>query len=78
MNADKIGDVVRYHRKKSGLTQKELAVLAGVGKTTVFDIEKGKPSVRVDMLFKVLGSLNINLELHSPIMANLMPGGRTK
>lgn len=78
MDAKKIGDVIRCHRKKSGLTQKELADLAGVGKTTVFDIEKGKPTVRVDMVLKVLKPLNINLELHSPIMAELMQGGRTK
>ena len=78
MDAKKIGDIIRYHRKKSGLTQKELADLAGVGKTTVFDIEKGKPTVRVNMVLKVLSSLNINLELHSPIMADLMPGGRIK
>ena len=35
-----LGALVKDHRKKAGLTQLELANLAGVGKTTVFDIEK--------------------------------------
>ncbi|MHB9013292.1 MAG: helix-turn-helix domain-containing protein, partial [Ignavibacteriaceae bacterium] len=42
----KIAKIVRFHRMKSGLNQKQLADHAGVGKTTVFDIEKGKESVR--------------------------------
>ena len=37
-----LGALVKDHRKKAGLTQLELANLAGVGKTTVFDIEKNK------------------------------------
>ena len=45
----------------AGLTQKELADLAGVGKTVVFDIEHGKETVRLKTLMKVLKALNINL-----------------
>ncbi|WP_232505541.1 helix-turn-helix domain-containing protein [Legionella clemsonensis] len=30
---------MRYCRKQSGLTQKELALYAGVGKTVIYDIE---------------------------------------
>ena len=36
------GKIVKWHRKKSGLTQNELADLAGVGKSVVFDVEHGK------------------------------------
>ena len=71
-DSKQIGKVVRSHRKKSGLTQKELSQLAGVGKTAVFDIEKGKPSIRFNTLLKVLDTLNIKLELKSPIMSDLI------
>jgi len=42
MNDFNLGALVKEHRKKAGLTQLELANLAAVGKTTVFDIEKIK------------------------------------
>lgn len=59
--------MVRRHRKRSGLTQRELARLAEVGKTAVFDIEHGKLSVRFDTLLKVLFVLNIKIEFVSPL-----------
>lgn len=68
MTSNQIGKIVVFHRKKSKLTQKQLADLAGVGKTVVFDIEKGKETVQLNSLLKVLYALNIKLELRSPIM----------
>lgn len=68
-NISKIAVIVRYHRKRSGLSQLELAKLAGVGKTVVFDIEKGKTSIRLTTLAKVLKVLNISIELKSPLMS---------
>jgi y4mF family transcriptional regulator len=63
-----ISQMVKFHRKKSGLTQKELADLAGVGKTVIFDIEKGKETIQFYTLQKVLNVLNITLEFKSPLM----------
>ncbi len=68
MEPNQIASIVHFHRKKSGLSQAELAKLAGLGKTVIFDIEKGKLSVRLDTLLKVLKVLNIKIELHSPLM----------
>ena len=65
---DDLKDVVREHRRLSGLSQAELAKLAGVGKTVVFDIEHGKESVQYDTLKKVLAALNIKLIPQSPIL----------
>jgi len=65
---DDLKDIVRNHRRLSGLSQAELAKLAGVGKTVVFDIEHGKESVQFDTLKKVLTALNIKLSLQSPIL----------
>jgi len=63
-----IGSIIRFHRKKAGLTQKQLATLAGVGNTAVFDIEKGKISIRLNNLTAILSVLNISLEPESPLM----------
>lgn len=63
-----LGDLIRCHRKKSGLTQKQLADLAGVGKTVVFDIEHGKETVQFDSLKKICDALNITIRLESPII----------
>ncbi len=62
-----LGALVKDHRKKAGLTQLELANLAGVGKTTVFDIEKNKETVRWNNLLAVLQVLNIKVEFKSPL-----------
>ena len=67
MRSNEIGDMVNDYRKKSGLTQQELANLAGVGKTVIFDIEKGKESIRLNTLLKVLDVLNIKIQFETPI-----------
>lgn len=61
-----ISEAVRYYRKQSGLSQLELAKLAGVGKTVVFDIENGKETVQLDTLLKILDVLNIQIKLATP------------
>ena len=64
----KMSEIVRFHRKKSGLTRNQLADLAGVGKTVIYDIEKGKETVRFLTLQKVLKALNIKITFTSPLM----------
>ena len=69
MNAKLIGKIIRYHRKVAGLSRVQLAELAGIGKTSVFDIENGKESVQLNTLFSIMKALNISVELQSPLMA---------
>ncbi len=68
MTSKEIGKIVKFHRKQSGLTQKQLADLAGIGKSVVFDIEKGKETVQLNSLLKVFSVLNIRIDLKSPII----------
>lgn len=60
--------IIRRHRRLSGLTQAELARLAGVGKTVMYDIEHGKETVQFDTIKRVLAALNIKLVLQSPVL----------
>ncbi|MGX6642040.1 helix-turn-helix transcriptional regulator [Legionella pneumophila] len=66
MPTHEIANLVHYYRKQSGLSQQELAHLAGVGKTVIYDIEKGKESVRLNTLLKVLDVLNIQMKFETP------------
>lgn len=67
---DKIGDVISFHRKRAGLTQMELSILAGIGKTAVFDVEKGKQTVRLNTLTAILDVLNIRIRLEGPLISD--------
>ncbi len=68
----KLGRIIHDHRKKGGLSQAQLAELAGVGKTVVFDIEHGKATVRLDGVVKILYALIISIELHSPLLNEVL------
>lgn len=72
----KMGLMIRFHRKMAGLSQARLAEFGGVGKTVIFDIEKGKPSVRFDTLLSVLKVLNISIDFQSPVMSLFEKGAK--
>ena len=50
----KIGTYVRARRRAAALSQRELAELAGVGTRLVSDLERGKTTLRMDAVNKVL------------------------
>jgi len=60
---DLLGERVRQAREARGLSQKQLADLAGIGKTAMFDLEHGNPGVRLNTLLAVLDFLGIPLTL---------------
>lgn len=63
-----LGKVIRFHRKKSGLSQADFARMIGVGKTVIYDLEKGKETIQLNTLNKVLTGLNISVQLISQLM----------
>lgn len=67
-----IGACVRFHRRKASLTQAKLARMAGVGKASVFDVEKGKETVQLDTLLKIISVLNMELDIKSPLMVQFL------
>lgn len=68
MSIQTFSNIVKLHRKQAGLTQKTLAELAGVGKTVIYDIEKGKETVQWDTVNKVLAVLNVKIKFESPLL----------
>ena len=65
---DEIGAMLRYHRERAGLTRIELATIAGVGKTVIYDVEHGKETVQLDTLQAICDALNVQLAFKSPLM----------
>lgn len=61
-----IGLAVKNAREARGLTQKQLADAAGIGKTAVFDLEHGNEGVRLRTLLAVFGILDLSLSVQTP------------
>jgi transcriptional regulator with XRE-family HTH domain len=68
-----LSTIIRTHRRVAGLSRNELAALAGVGKTVLYDLEHGKTSVRFDIICKVLHVLNIKIVFESPLPPHISP-----
>ena len=60
-----LGEAVRERRKQLRLTQIELADLAGCGPDFLYDLERGKPTVRLDKLVPVLEALGLRFKLEA-------------
>lgn len=62
-----ITSTIRTVRKRSQLTQQQLADLSGVSRTVVQRIEQGSVAVRFDNLLSIFKVLNIRINIHTPI-----------
>jgi len=78
IQSQELADVIRMHRKAAKLSRDKLAEMSGVGKTVIYDIEKGKETIQLDTLRKILSVLNIKIELISPLLDNLRIMGNEK
>lgn len=61
-------NILLFHRKRAKLSRKDLAELAGVGKTVIYDLEKGKQTVKWSSITPILKALNIKIEFNSPLI----------
>jgi transcriptional regulator with XRE-family HTH domain len=80
-----IGDVIRAVRKAHNMRLEDLALLAGVSKQTVQDIEHGKPTSQVGKVIVLLNNLGVQVKLVVPseqrarvaeVMARMSQGQR--
>lgn len=56
-----VGQLIRSERREQELTLIDLCDLSGVAYATLSKLEKGNPSVRLDILSKVLKALGLKL-----------------
>jgi HTH-type transcriptional regulator/antitoxin HipB len=62
-NADELGRYVRNQRKAAGLTQTVLAGRAGVSRRWISDLETGKSTAEVGLVFRVIAALGVFLDV---------------
>lgn len=63
-----LGRVIRFHRKKARISATQLALIAGIGKTALYDLEQGQAGCRMETLMKICSALNITIALDGPLM----------
>ena len=68
-----MGEFVRERRRANGMTQRELGELAGVGTRFVSELERNKPTVRLDAVRKVLAVFGKTLALVDRPAGNVAP-----
>lgn len=61
--SEEIGKVIRLERRAARLTQQQLGELSGAGMNFISQLERGKPTVRLDKVIEVLKVLGLELRL---------------
>ena len=64
-NSKELGAAIRTARKRIGATQKQLAMTSGVGLRYLIELEGGKPTARMEGVFRVLQALGMNVFVSS-------------
>lgn len=62
-NSKELGGAIRAERKRLGVTQKELALTAGVGLRYLIELEGGKTTARLEGVFKILQALGMAMHI---------------
>lgn len=63
MTAKEIGNIGKSARRRQGLTQPNLAMVAGTGLRFVVDLEAGKPTCQLSKVLQVLSVLGVKVSL---------------
>lgn len=61
--AQRLGRQVREERRRQGLDQRTLALVANVAVRSVHRVEHGEPTVRLDVLLRIALALGLDLDL---------------
>lgn len=64
--AEDLGHLIRDQRKRQGLRQTDLAAIIGASHVFVGDVEKGKPTVQLGRVLRLLDELGLELRLSVP------------
>jgi y4mF family transcriptional regulator len=63
MAIKRIGETIRLRRKELGITQPDLADLAGISINTLYKLERGQGNPSLDVITKVATVLGMQLKL---------------
>jgi transcriptional regulator with XRE-family HTH domain len=63
-SVEQIARLVRDERRRQGMDQQKLALVANVAVRSVHRVEHAETTVRLDTLLKVLGALGFELGVH--------------
>ena len=61
-----LGDVIRLQRKRQGLRQADLAAMVDASHVYLGDVEKGKPTVQLGRVLRLLDELGLRLSVEIP------------
>jgi y4mF family transcriptional regulator len=64
--AEDLGRLIRDQRKRQGLRQTDLAAIIGASHVFVGDVEKGKPTVQLGRVLRLLDELGLELRVSVP------------
>jgi HTH-type transcriptional regulator/antitoxin HipB len=59
----RLGRQVREARRRQGMDQAKLALVANVAVRSVHRVENGEPTVRLDVLTRILAALGLELDV---------------
>ena len=59
-----LGAAIKHYRKQAGLTQAQLAELAGLNRTCLSNMKKGNETEQLRRLLRVLKQLGVRMTLH--------------
>ena len=62
--SQQIGQRVRDERRRQGIDQRTLAMVANVAVRSLHRVERGEPTVRLDVLTRILAALGLELHVH--------------
>jgi y4mF family transcriptional regulator len=58
-----IGQCVRDERRRQGMDQRTLAMVANVGVRSIHRVEHGEATVRLDVITRILAALGLRLRV---------------
>ena len=58
-----LGDAIRHYRTEAGLTQAQLAQMAGLGRSYLSELETGKETEQLKRILRVLRQLGVLMTL---------------
>lgn len=62
--AQELGARVREERRRQAMDQRTLALVANVAVRSVHRVERGEPTVRLDIVLRVLSALGLRLDVN--------------